>query len=325
MFVNVEGFLLLDGHARQAKDSVVSVKIGDKSHRFEKTTSDEENRILGAVVGAEVAEEAGLKAGSKFGPTTALNRSGAKPNEYEVIGILPPTDSAADRSLFVDPGSFRLLAEGEEVESSPPAPAPSSALEGQPTPLPLAQREVTSILVRCKADQMMAPMAIDMGVNKGEDLTAQAVAPVNVVERLQAIFLAPMRLILLVLTVMIVIVAGISILVSIYNSMSERSHDIAVMRALGASRNAVMAVILVESILLSILGGLAGLVLGHGVLALASPIVEYYTGVTVRAWSFTWQETLLVPGLVAFAALVGFLPALSAYRTDVAKTLGGAR
>ena len=29
--------------------------------------------------------------------------------------------------------------------------------------------------------------------------------------------------------------------------------------------------------------------------------------------------------LVAFAALVGFLPALTAYRTDVARTLGGAR
>ena len=96
---------------------------------------------------------------------------------------------------------------------------------------------------------------------------AQAVAPVNVVERLQTSFLEPMRLILLVLTVLIVVVAGISILVSIYNSMSERSHDIAVMRALGASRTAVMAIILVESILLSLLGGFAGLVLGHAVLA----------------------------------------------------------
>ena len=86
-----------------------------------------------------------------------------------------------------------------------------------------------------------------------------------------------------------------------------------------------MAIILAESILLSLLGGLAGLALGHGVLAAASPVVEFYTGITVQAWRFTWQELLLVPGLVAFAALVGFLPALTAYRTDVARTLGGAR
>jgi putative ABC transport system permease protein len=107
--------------------------------------------------------------------------------------------------------------------------------------------------------------------------------------------------------------------------MNERSHDIAVMRALGASRKAVMGIILAESILLSILGGLAGLALGHGVLAAASPVVEFYTGITVPAWQFTPQELLLVPALVAFATLVGFLPALTAYRTDVAKTLGGAR
>jgi putative ABC transport system permease protein len=131
--------------------------------------------------------------------------------------------------------------------------------------------------------------------------------------------------VLLVLTVLIVVVAGISILVSIYNSMSERSHDIAVIRALGASRTAVMGIILAESILLSIVGGLVGLLLGHAVLAAAGPVVEFYTGITVPAWRFTAAELLLVPALVAFATLVGFLPALTAYRTDVAKTLGGAR
>ena len=82
----------------------------------------------------------------------------------------------------------------------------------------------------------------------------------------------PIRVVLLVLTVLVVIVAGISILVSIYNSMTERSHDIAVMRALGASRNAVMGIILVESILLSLGGGLIGMLLGHGVIGLGEPV-----------------------------------------------------
>ena len=86
-----------------------------------------------------------------------------------------------------------------------------------------------------------------------------------------------------------------------------------------------MGVILVESILLSLLGAAAGMLLGHAVLAVAAPIVENYTGITVRPWDFTWQELLLAPGLVAFASLVGLLPAMTAYRTDVAKTLGGAR
>ncbi|MEQ8835515.1 MAG: FtsX-like permease family protein, partial [Lacipirellulaceae bacterium] len=190
-------------------------------------------------------------------------------------------------------------------------------------PLPRAQREVTSILILCKNPFFAGE--IDRQINKGADRTVQVVSPRGVVEQLAEGFLAPMRMILLVLTVMIVIVAGISILVSIYNSMSERSHDIAVMRALGAKRSAVMLIVLFESVLLALLGGVAGMLLGHGILAIASPLVESYTGVIVAPWQTTPEEWLLVPGLLAFAALVGFLPALTAYRTDVAKTLGGTR
>ena len=166
-------------------------------------------------------------------------------------------------------------------------------------------------------------MVLDSAINKSKDRTAQAVAPASVVSRLLEGIIGPVQIVLLVLVTLIVVVAGISILVSIYNSMSERSHDIAVMRALGASRTAVMGIILVESILLSLLGGVAGVLLGHMVLGLASPYIEAHAGITLKFWQFNWQETLLIPGLVAFASLVGFLPALTAYRTDVGHTLGG--
>ncbi len=36
---------------------------------------------------------------------------------------------------------------------------------------------------------------------------------------------------------------------------------------------------------------------------------------------FVGYELVIIPGLIALAALVGYLPALAAYRTDVAKAL----
>jgi putative ABC transport system permease protein len=191
-------------------------------------------------------------------------------------------------------------------------------------PLPIDQREVTSILVLCRDNPLYA-MGLDMGINKGKDRIAQAVAPAREVAMLLNSIVGPMRIVLLVLTVLVVIVAGISILVSIYNSMNERSHDIAVMRALGASRNAVMGIILVESILLSLGGGLLGMLLGHGIIGVASPYVLERTGIALGLFEFDWQELVLIPGLVVLASLVGFLPALAAYRTDVAKSLAGSR
>jgi putative ABC transport system permease protein len=298
----------------------------EKRYEFSSGRNFKNERFFEAVIGAVAANRTGLKVGDKFRPTHGLGSAGDKHDEFEIVGVLAPTGTANDRALYVNFEGFLLL-DGHALKApegfvAEPDPTPD---DGQPPPLPEVQRQVTSILVRCPADNPFAPSSLEKLVNKREDRAIQAVAPVYAVEQLQATFINPLRLVLLVLTVLIVVVSGVSILVSIYNSMSERGHDIAVMRALGASRGAVMVIVLVESILLSLIGAAGGLLLGHSALAAASPLVEFHTGLSIRPWDFTWLELLLIPALATFAALVGFLPALTAYRTDVAKTLGGAR
>ena len=65
------------------------------------------------------------------------------------------------------------------------------------------------------------------------------------------------------------------------------------------------------------------MLLGHGMIGLASPYVVERTGISLGLFEFDWQEMVLIPGLVVLASLVGFLPAVAAYRTDVAKVAGG--
>jgi putative ABC transport system permease protein len=190
-------------------------------------------------------------------------------------------------------------------------------------PLPIEQREVTSILVLTASapglpPELVAPQLIN-AINEGS--MAQAVTPIREMTNLFDLFVNPLRTVLLSLTVMIVIVSGIGILVSIYNSMAERQHEIAVMRALGAGRQTVMALVLLESILLSLAGGLAGWLVGHGLIALLSPWIAAQTGVALGFFQFVGYELVIIPGLIALAAVVGYLPALAAYRTDVAKAL----
>jgi putative ABC transport system permease protein len=86
-----------------------------------------------------------------------------------------------------------------------------------------------------------------------------------------------------------------------------------------------MGIVLFESVLLAVGGGLIGILLGHGIIGLASPYVVERTGISLSLFQFDWQELVLIPGLILLAALVGFLPALAAYRTDVAKSLAGSR
>ena len=166
--------------------------------------------------------------------------------------------------------------------------------------------------------ELLAPALLKQ-INK--DSVAQAVLPIREMTSLFATFVDPLRLVLLGLTVTIIIVSGIGILVSIYNSMSERRHEIAVIRALGAGRQTVMFIVLLESILLSLLGGLAGWVVGHALIAALSPWISVQTGVSIGFTQFVGYELVIIPGLIVLASLVGYLPAVAAYRTDVAKAL----
>jgi putative ABC transport system permease protein len=300
------------------------------------------------VIGSVVAARSDLKVGDTFQPSHGLSGGSDLHHAVTVVGILKPTGTADDRALFMNIEGFYLLPghalspEGEKTETEGEHTKTKEEEEaeekreheeehelerqlaaGTAKPLPVEQREVTSILVLCT--NPLGPEYLNFKINKGKGRIAQAVAPAREVSMLMSSFVGPIRIVLLVLTVLVVIVAGISILVSIYNSMTERSHDIAVMRALGASRKAVMAIILAESILLSLGGGLFGVLLGHGLIGAASPYVVERTGIALSLLEFDWQELVLIPGLVLLASLVGFLPALSAYRTDVAKALAGSR
>lgn len=182
---------------------------------------------------------------------------------------------------------------------------------------------MTAILVLTASVPGAGPELLAMGMIKqiNEGSAAQAVLPIREMSTLFSTFVDPLRIVLLSLTVMIVIVAGIGILVSIYNSMSERRHEIAVIRALGAGRSTVMLIVLAESILLSLAGGLAGWAIGHGLIGALSPWIASQTGVSIGATQFVGYELVIIPGLIVLAALVGYLPALAAYRTDVAKAL----
>lgn len=152
--------------------------------------------------------------------------------------------------------------------------------------------------------------------------SAQGVQPISEIESLFQTFVGPVQYLLLTLTIMICVVSGISILVSIYNSMNERRHELAVMRALGASRDRIMRIVLTESIMISLMGGLIGWVGAHGVVELISPYIEAQTGVSVGFMSFVAAEFWVLPGVMGLAIVVGFYPAISAYFTDVSRSLG---
>ncbi|MHB0960191.1 MAG: ABC transporter permease [Pirellulaceae bacterium] len=345
---------------------------GDRTYEFAQGRNmlrrSDENGFFEAVVGSTVAAEMQVQLGDRIATTHGDPEGEGHGRKFTVVGILAPSGTPNDRAAFVNMEGFYLM-KGHAKPLQPenaqadalgfprlPTASTAQAAASPDTPvaqdehaatfedqlalpaLPVEQREVTAILIRTSSN-LVAPL-LQNAINEGQH--AQVVLPILEIFTLFEVFVKPVQLILLVLTAMICVVSGVSILVSIYNSMAGRRHEIAVMRALGASRTAVLSIVLIESIMLSIGGGAVGWLMGHLLNWLANPLIERRTGVSIGFFDFApsvnvyellggagdvqWMsvssEILLIPSLLVLAIIVGFLPALAAYRTDVAASLG---
>ena len=315
-----------------------------------------ENGYFEAVLGASVAREMKVGVGDGFSPSHGDPEGEQHGDQFKIVGVLEYSGTPNDRAAFINLEGFYLMDDhakpidvgefddaADDVESSSDddhveASHAGHADEPDPEfqPLPVEQREVSAVLIRNTSD--IIGMSMSNSINEGSD--AQCVQPIREITVLFTEFVGPVQLALLVVTALICVVSGISILVSIYNSMSDRKQEIAVMRALGASRSTVMTVILLESVLLSLAGGIAGWTGGHALNTVAGGEIEARTGVSIGFFSLApplenldlWglgpiiglmsPELWLIPALILLAIIVGFLPAMAAYRTDVAKSLG---
>ncbi|MFM7845196.1 MAG: ABC transporter permease [Planctomycetota bacterium] len=334
---------------------------GDKPYEFQAgrnfQTYSSEHGFFEAVIGATAAQAQNVKLGDQISTSHGDPEGAGHGQKFTVVGILKPSGTPHDRAVFINMEGFYLMEDhakpierdqeaerevgGDEAQREANLRRARAAAEheqqhGGKRPLPLEEREVTAILLQT-ANPSVAP-GLQNVINEG--LYAQAVLPIQEIYGLFELIVMPIQRLLLVLTTMICLVSGVSILVSIYNSMSDRRQEIAVMRALGASRGTVMTVILLESVLLSLMGGAIGWLSAHTLNWLAASKIESLTGVSIHFWDLAPSvdllellgvqsrmvigistEALVVPLLILLAVGAGFIPALSAYRTDVARSL----
>jgi putative ABC transport system permease protein len=117
-----------------------------------------------------------------------------------------------------------------------------------------------------------------------------------------------------------VLVFGVALFLSLYESVRGRRREIALLRAVGARRAQVFGVVVLESVLVVLAGGVLGLVLGHGALAAASPLLLDRFGVRLSAGPTSFDGVVLA-SLVAMALVVAALPAWRAFRVPVAENL----
>ena len=292
-----------------------------------------------AVLGFTAAQKSKLKVGDRFKASLSNHvpsEETPEPDMFIVVGILDPTGTPNDQAIFINLEGFFVMnkhVQGvdsaiEKVMNQRRADQRISAVlvvtEDKDVAPTVSENERGETIVQIDGD-LVKPAAdiITMSLARRlvENLDVQVAYPSFEISRLFETIVGDIQKVLYLFAVMVIIVAGIGMTVSIYNSMNERRQEIAIMRALGASRGTIMLIILLESILLSLGGGVIGVFIGHGLIAAVGPKIASAVMVVVNPWDFQAAELILIPGLIVLASLVGYLPAVVAYRTDVAQSL----
>lgn len=151
-----------------------------------------------------------------------------------------------------------------------------------------------------------------------------AVVPAMQIRNLMAI-VGNAEQILRIVAWFVVIVALFSVLIAIYNTMEERKRDLAVMRALGARRGTVFAIIVMESAVICLVGAMLGLIGGHLIVGAAAPYLLEVAGIVIASFAIDSNQIFLLLVTLAAGIMVGIIPAFKAYRTDAVQNLGSGK
>ncbi|MDX5478720.1 MAG: FtsX-like permease family protein, partial [Cyclobacteriaceae bacterium] len=177
-------------------------------------------------------------------------------------------------------------------------------------------REVTSLLVQYR--NPMAAVQLPRFINSKSAL--QAASPSFEISRLFELLGIGVKLIQ-GLAVVIIVIAGLGIFIALFNSLKERKYDLAVMRTLGASSGQLFLHIVLEGVILTVLGALVGILMGHLFLAIVVMQNEQGAISGLSALVFLQQELWIIAYAVIVGVLASLIPAWNAYQTDIAKQL----
>ncbi len=141
--------------------------------------------------------------------------------------------------------------------------------------------------------------------------------------------IATFKSILSIITGVVILIAFISVFVAAVNIMNtmytatlERTKEIGVFKAIGSKNSAILFIFVLEAGVLSLIGGILGVIIGYALSTFAGNIIAA-SGFGIFTPLFTWQ---LVVGSLVFSFMIGALSGLlPAYQASKLKPVDALR
>ncbi|MET0262158.1 MAG: ABC transporter permease [Rariglobus sp.] len=251
-----------------------------------------------AVIGSFAAERLGLRTGDTFQPFHGLvyDEDHQHAETYVVTGILESSNTPADRVVWIPLRGVQTMA-GHD---------------------PRAADDVSAVLIKLRSPA--AGFSLDMMYNKqGNRLTFAY--PIGAVMAELFGKIGWFDRVLALIAYLVAVVSAGGVVVAIYNSMSARRRDIAILRALGARRRTIFGAVVLEATALGVLGMIMAFAVYGVIVAVVAAVIRAEVGVVITPFAANAVMGWAPAGMILLCALGGLLPAWKAYRTDVAAHL----
>lgn len=213
--------------------------------------------------------------------------------EIRVVGVLEQSgDPQYDSSLVMPIDSVReIIDDKERIDFI------QAEVEKSQDPERVSQR----IERQLRNERNLQPGEEDFTVSTAQDLLDSFLGILNLVQY-----------VVLGITSIALFVGGLGIMNTMYMSVSERTKEIGIMKALGATKKQILTIYLTESAALGLIGGSIGIVLGFGISEIAFYTIRQTAGIPVQP---TRSPVIVIGSLgasIVLGVFSGFLPARKA-------------
>ena len=282
------------------------------------------SKAMEIVIGSKVAKNLTLKVGDVFSSQHGFDKEGQahKDKQFKVVGILKTTNSVLDQLMITPLESVWAVHNEHHEEEAGKGANVLKLLEDDSVgansirPVQEDSKKITSLLVKFRNPAMGMMMARSINQNS----TLQTATPAIEINRLFALLgvgVDALKWIALV----IIIVSGLSVFVSLYNSLKERKYEMALMLSMGGSRTKLFLLLLLEGLIISVIGFIIGIFLSRLGLWIMSENVEQNFHYDFNVLSLLTEEFYLFLGALFIGLLAAAIPSLGIYKINISKTL----
>jgi len=275
--------------------------------------------VFHVVLGAGVARELGHQPGEEVilshgGGRTSFSNHEDTP--FRITGILEATGTPVDQAVYISLEGMEAMHVGWESGVA----IPGRTLTPEKTRgMTFTPDAITAAYVGLKSPVLT--FQLQRALNQSAEEPLSAILPGVALSELWRL-MGQFEKALLGITGFVVITSLVGLVAVLLTLQAQRAHEIAVLRATGASTGLVASLHVIECVALALVSCLLALAVGAGLLTGVAPWLLDNYGINLTLRPLNPTEWALLATVPAAAALVGLLPAFATWRRTRTQGLG---